>query len=80
MPGAYKSSFLLAFDLARSGQAIPVLKPKQAADETTAIVEARRLADIHAGAIAWKRETQPVIGEEGEPKILWEVGTIGDFN
>lgn len=80
MPGAYRSSFVLAFDLARSGQAIPVVKPKQAADETTAIVEERRLADIHAAAIAWKREAQPAIGEEGEPKILWEAGTLGNVN
>lgn len=80
MPGACKSSFVLVFDLARSVRAIPVLTPKQAADETTAIVEARRLADIHAGAIACKREAQSVISEEVEPKTLWEAGTLGDFN
>lgn len=80
MPGAYKSSFVLAFDLDRSGQAIPVFKPKPAADETTAIEEARRLANIHAGAVAWKRQAQPLVGEEGEPEILWQAGTLGDFN
>lgn len=80
MPGVYKSLFFLAFDLDQSGQAIPVSEPKLATDEPAAIAEARRLADVHAGAVVWKREAQPVIGEEGEPEILWRAGVLGDFN
>ncbi|MDP9840047.1 hypothetical protein J2T09_004827 [Neorhizobium huautlense] len=80
MPGVYKSLFILAFDLDRSGQAIPVSEPKLAPDETAAIAEARRLEGLHAGVVVWKREAKPVIGEEGEPEILWQAGALGDFN
>ncbi len=80
MPGAYKSLFVLAFDLDRKGQAVPAFEPISATDDETAGAEARRLAESHAGAVAWKREAQPVVGEEGEPIVIWQGGSLGDFN
>ncbi|MGF9565982.1 hypothetical protein AAIH70_20960 [Neorhizobium sp. BT27B] len=80
MPGAYKSLFVVAFDLDRTGQAVPAFEPRQAPDDETAIAQARRLAESHAGAVAWKREAKPVVGEEGEPVVIWQAGSLGDFN
>ena len=38
------------------------------------------LAPRHAGVLVWRRRNDPVVGEEGEPEIVYSVGTIGDFN
>ena len=80
MPGAFKSIFVLAFDLDERGQTVPAFAVREAQDETTAIDEARKLGDRHAGVVVWKREASPAVGEEGEPVIIFQTGTIGDFN
>jgi len=39
---------------------------------------ARNFAAQYASAVAWKREGDPVFGEEGEP-VIFQSGKIGDF-
>jgi hypothetical protein len=80
MPGAFKSIFVLAFDLDDRGQALPAFDVREAQDETAAIDQAHALGDRHAGVVVWKRESSPAVGEEGEPVIIFQTGTIGDFN
>lgn len=80
MPGAFKSIFVLAFDLDDKGQTVPASAVREAQDETAAIDEARALGEQHAGAVVWKREASPAIGEEGEPVVIFQTGKIGDFN
>lgn len=80
MPGSYTSVFLVAFDLDGRGQPIQAFEPQLVADESAALDEAQALAQRHAGVVIWKREAAPVIGEEGEPVILWQTGKVGDFD
>lgn len=68
MPGAYKSLFVIAFDLDRSGQAIPVSEPKLAPDETAALAEARRLAGLHAGVSCGSAKRNLSSARKASPK------------
>lgn len=80
MPGTYSTIFLAAFDLDARGQAIPAFSPRTSPSEIEAIETASRFAGMHAGAVVWKREANPVIGEEGDPVIIWQIGVVGDFD
>jgi hypothetical protein len=80
MPGSFKSTFIVAFDLDERGQAIQAFLPKQAPNEAAGLADAKVFLQRHAGVIVWKREGDPVVGEEGEPVILFQSGAIGDFN
>lgn len=79
MPGTFISIYVLAFDLDDRGQPVPAFDPRPAATEDAAIEEAKDLATRHAGVAVWKRQGDPVVGEEGEPEIVFRAGRIGDF-
>jgi hypothetical protein len=80
MPGTNAIVMFLAFDRNERGEAVPVSQPQLAGTEDEAISEADRLAELHAGAVVWRRESHPAIGEMGEPVILFQRGLVGDFN
>jgi hypothetical protein len=80
MPGTFTTIYVLAFDLDDRGQAIRAFEPRPAASEEAAIEDARELAKSHAGAVVWKRLGNPVVGEEGEPMIVLQIGKVGDFD
>jgi hypothetical protein len=80
MPGTNAIVMFQAFDRNSRGDAVPASEAKQAASESEAIAAADKLADTHAGAVAWRRDVQPAVGEMGEPIILFRRGVVGDFN
>lgn len=80
MPGTFTSIYVLAFDTDTHGQAVKAFEPRLAASESIALDEARGLAERHTGVVAWKRDGNPTIGEEGDPVILFQAGHIGDFD
>jgi hypothetical protein len=79
MPGTFTTVYLVAFDLDDRDQAIQAIAPRAAASEVSAIEEAGDLARRHAGVVVWRRDNDPVVGEEGEPEVVFSVGTVGDF-
>jgi len=79
MPGTFVAFYVLAFDLDHHNQPVRVFEPRAAATKAAAIEEAHALADRHDGVVAWKREGDPVVGEEGDPEIVFQSGRIGDF-
>lgn len=80
MPGTFSTVYLVAFDLDNRNQAIAAFEPRVAADEAAALQEARDLASRYAGVVVWRRDGNPVVGEEGESIVVFTVGRIGDFN
>jgi len=79
MPGTFVSIYVLAFDLDDRDQPVRAFEPRPAATEKAAIKEAEDLDERHAGVVVWKREGDPVVGEEGEPEIVFRSCMIGDF-
>jgi hypothetical protein len=79
MPGTNTIVMFQAFDSNDRGDAVPAAEPQQATSEDEAIEAASKLADIHAGAVVWRRDVQPAVGEMGEPIIVFRRGLIGDF-
>jgi len=79
MPGTFTTYFVLAFDLDDRNQPVGAFEPRVAASFEAAVEEARNLAAQHAGAVAWRRDGDPVVGEEGEPEIVFQAGRIGEF-
>ena len=80
MPGAYTTVFFTAFDLDDRGQAVSAFSPQTAPSEADAIATATRLTEWHAGAVVWKRGGSPVVGEEGDPIVVWQRGVVGDYD
>ncbi|MBP2460475.1 MULTISPECIES: hypothetical protein [unclassified Rhizobium] len=80
MPGTFATVYIVAFDLDDRDQAVQAFAPRVAASEAVAVDEARELEGRHAGVVVWKREGNPVVGEEGEPEIVFSVGKVGDFD
>lgn len=80
MPGTFTTFYVLAFDLDDRNQPVRSFQPQVAASEEAAVEEARSLSSQHAGAVAWKRKGDPVVGEEGEPEIVFRTGKVGDFS
>jgi len=79
MPGTFTTYYVLAFDLDKRNQLVGAFEPRVAASVEAAVEEVRNLAAQHAGAVAWRRDGDPVVGEEGEPEIIFQAGRIGDF-
>lgn len=69
-----------AFDLDDHDQAVQAFKPRLAASEAAAVEEAEELMRKHAGVVVWRRDNDPVVGEEGEPEVVFTVGRVGDFD
>lgn len=80
MPGTFRTVYIVAFDLDDRGQAVPAFEPRVATGEAAAIEEAEDLARQHSGVVVWRRDNDPVVGEEGEPELIFSVGKIGDFD
>jgi ABC-type Fe3+-hydroxamate transport system substrate-binding protein len=79
MPGTFTSIFVAAFDLDERKQPVPAFAPRRVVSEEAALEEARELALEHAGVLVWKRTGDPVVGEEGDPEIIFREGRTGDF-
>lgn len=69
-----------AFNLDYKDHAAQAFEPRVAANEAAAIEEAEELARQHAGVIVWRRDSNPVVGEEGEPEVVYSIVRIGDFD
>ncbi len=80
MPGTNMIVMFQAFDSNSRGDAVPAAAAQQAATESEAVAAADKLAETHAGAVAWRRDVQPAVGEMSEPIILFRRGLVGDFN
>lgn len=80
MPGTNNIVMFVAFDRNDRGEAIPAFEARQATDEAEAVHAVEILGMRHAGAIAWRRDSRPAIGEIGEPDIIATRGAIGDFS
>jgi hypothetical protein len=78
MAGA-KLIVLAAFDKDDEGNLIPAFDPRQMDTEDKAKREARMMADIHSGVVAWSREADPNLGEYGPPVVLFQAGEIPDL-
>lgn len=80
MPGTFTTVFLVAFDLNDKQVPVQAFKPRRTTTEEAAVKEAKELLQHHAGVLVWKRTANPVVGEEGDPEIIFHTGTTGDFN
>ncbi|MCF6367601.1 hypothetical protein [Rhizobium halophilum] len=80
MPGTFTSIFVVAFDLDDRQQPVRSFEPCIAATEAAALEDAQRLSRQHAGVLVWKRTGDPVVGEEGDPEIIFQTGRTGDFD
>lgn len=79
MPGTNSVVMFVAFDRNESGEAVAAFMPRQAIDEAEAVHAVEILGGRHAGAVAWRRDSFPAVGEIGEPDVIAECGSIGDF-
>ncbi|MBY5357818.1 hypothetical protein HFO94_30635 [Rhizobium leguminosarum] len=80
MPGAFTSISIFAFDLDDGGQPVRAWKTVYDGGEAEAVEEAKAAARSHAGALVVKREGHPVVGEEGDPLVVFQSGATGDFD
>lgn len=80
MPGTFRTVYVVAFDLDDRDQAVQAFRPRVAFSELAAIEEAEDLTRRHAGVVVWRRDNDPVVGEEGDPEVIFTVGRIGDFD
>lgn len=76
---ASKLIVLMAFDESADGELVLAFEPKQVETEDRAVREARALSNRHAGVIAWARDADPAIGENGPPVELFKHGKIPDL-
>jgi hypothetical protein len=79
-PRKPKLIVLAAFDETEDGELFPAFDARQMDSEERATREARTIAAKHAGVIAWSREADPLIGEYGEPVVLFQHGRIPDLD
>jgi hypothetical protein len=80
MPGTFETVYFVAFDLDDHKHPVRAFSPQIAPDKASGIEKARVLASEHAGAVVWRRQGRPAIGEEGEPEVLFSLGAVGDFS
>jgi hypothetical protein len=79
MPGYRKLIVLEAFDRNEKGELVSAIEPRHLQTEAAAIYQAQMLINDHEGVVAWSREGQPGIGEEGPTIILFQYGDIPEF-
>lgn len=70
---------LAAFDASEDGELLPAFEPRQVQSEETAKMQARLLALKHAGVIAWSRVADPLVGEYGDPTVLYQSGRVPEM-
>jgi hypothetical protein len=80
MPGFRKMIVVTAFDRDAEGNFKAVFGPRQMETEESAIYTAQTLINDHAGVVAWSREANPAVGEEGPTIILYQHGQIPEFD
>lgn len=80
MPGFRKMIIVTAFDRDADGGFVPAFGPREMQTEESAIYAAQTLINDHAGVVAWSREANPAVGEEGPTIILFQYGQIPEFD
>jgi len=70
---------LAAFDKNDDGEFVPAFDPRQIDTEERATREARMMAGLHSGVVAWSREADLAIGEYGPPVVLFRSGEIPEL-
>ncbi|MBO9099746.1 MULTISPECIES: hypothetical protein [Rhizobium] len=80
MPGFRKMIVVTAFDRDADGRLEPAFGPRQMETEESAVYAAQTLINDHAGVVAWSREANPAVGEEGPTIILYQHGQIPEFD
>lgn len=80
MPGFRKMIVVTAFDRDGNGGFKPAFGPQQMETEEAAIYTAQTLINDHLGVVAWSREANPAVGEEGPTIILYQHGQIPEFD
>lgn len=80
MPGTRNIVMFVAFDRDERGEIIPAFTPRQVKEEAEAIHAVEILGRRHTGAVAWRRESNPAVGEMGDPIIIAQQGPIGEFS
>ena len=74
MPGTFSSISIFAFDLDERG------RPVQAWETVVDGAEAKGMALRHAGVLVVRRDGNPVVGEEGEPIVVYRSGKTDGFD
>jgi hypothetical protein len=80
MPGFRKMIVVSAFDRGPDGTLTIGFGPRQMTSEETAIYAAQTLINDHVGVVAWSREANTAVGEEGPTIILYQHGEIPEFD
>lgn len=80
MPGFRKMIVVTAFDRDTKGNLLTAFGPRHMETEESAIYTAQTLINDHAGVVAWSREANPAVGEEGPTIILYQHGQIPEFD
>jgi Zn-finger domain-containing protein len=80
MPGFRKMIVVTAFDRDAKGNLLTAFGPRYMETEESAIYTAQTLINDHAGVVAWSREANPAVGEEGPTIILYQHGQIPEFD
>ncbi|MBY5795118.1 hypothetical protein GFL91_34630 [Rhizobium leguminosarum bv. viciae] len=76
MPGTFTTVYIVAFELDDRDQAVRAFEPRVAANEEAAM---EVLITKHVGVVVWRRQNDPVVGEEGESEVVFSVGRVGEF-
>lgn len=71
---------ILAFDYDDEGNLVEAIEPQEASSEAAAINRAKRLAEKHAGVVAWSREADPDLGDYGDSVELFRAGDVGEID
>lgn len=79
MPGYRKLIVVEAFDEDASGALADAFEPRQMTTEEAAVYFAQTLINDHDGVIAWSREANTAVGEEGPIIILFQHGKVPEF-
>ncbi|MGN6774790.1 hypothetical protein [Rhizobium sp.] len=79
MPEKGKLIVLAAFDKNDDGEFVPAFEARQIDTEERAKREARMMAGLHAGVVAWSRDADLSLGEYGPPVILFQHGQIPEL-
>ena len=80
MPGTVSSISVFAFDLDDRGQAVQAWETVVDASDTEGIEEAKQMASSHAGVLVVRRDGNPVVGEEGDPVVVYRSGKTDGFD
>ncbi len=70
---------LAAFDKNEDGEFVPAFDARQVDTEERAKREARMMAGLHTGVVAWSRDADLSLGEYGAPQILFQHGEIPEL-